>query len=1078
MNNRITEHPILEVPKSEEVKFLFDGKEIVAQRGITIAAALHQAGFPIHSHSITGRERSVQCGIGKCGACEMLVDGKITRVCITPVDNVKRVEELPKQYQPGEVDMKQDEPFKIYKTTVAIVGAGPAGLAAREILKEHNISNIIIDSNDKIGGQFVMQTHQFFFFEEKKKYGGMRGFDIAKTLAGDDYDGIMLQNTVWDVLEGKKLALKNRITDEISFVEADFLIVATGAVPFVPSFENDDIPGVYTAAVVQKMMNNEFTLMGKRVLTVGAGNIGYLTSYQLLQAGAEVVAIIEAMNHEGGFPVQANRIRRMGVPIFTSHTLVKAIPNKDHTKVIGAVIAECENFKPIPNTEKYIDNIDVINVCTGLLPDNKLLTKGMEVFGTACVGAGDVLRIGEGTSAVLRGKQAAYDIMHLMNVRTDYEEYLKISRTYIDSQQRPIRVLQKAVMPEPERQQRKPFVVTDCLYGFACNPCTFICPHDAITKLTTTSVPQVDYDKCIGCMKCVNHCPGLAIFGYDIKKNVVSLPFEYHLEKNTPVVVVNNSGDVIGEGVVENIVKGENKTHIAKVAVSQLSDNIELTDVKGFIPKDKYKEKYSFKNHIKSEDGASYVCFCEDIDMPAIMKAIGDRKSITIQELKHTTRIAMGVCRGLRCIPRLRQLLSAKGIVLENDPTPRTPMGNRVTMGDLHAKTCKDVYVIDPKKLKKVRAGVLIAGGGMAGSSLFRYFAEAGYKPILINNEPGSTWRCIAGGRPSFSIPEIADIATNNHELFKELQKVANIDYHLIEYVTFAHDEATYDNLVESQKWTKAHIVEPSEFNKTISPYLNKDLSKTYLAAQIAENCWQATPGKAVNTLRQIAMRHGGTLNENHKLIDLSYDGNVYTALVQDDKHNYVEYTVDVFVNALGANADVFAMKVGVFEGFYPVKHQAFITRRLPLMGVNGNQLGMLIDRRNYKGYIAVYGQQLRETGQIIICASPAVDAVMANKNLKTNTKDFFEVANEVFINWMPNLSTVSIQSAWAGYYTEPRMMLDTEKGLLIGLKGHGFMLSQYLAKCYVDKVMGREIPKYFDRLKVDGDGMMENAFK
>ena len=62
-------------------------------------------------------------------------------------------------------------------------------------------------------------------------------------------------------------------------------------------------------------MNNEFTLLGKNVLTVGAGNIGYLTSYQLMQAGARVKAIIEAQPNEGGFPVQANRVRRLGIPV-------------------------------------------------------------------------------------------------------------------------------------------------------------------------------------------------------------------------------------------------------------------------------------------------------------------------------------------------------------------------------------------------------------------------------------------------------------------------------------------------------------------------------------------------------------------------------------------------------------------------------------------------------------------------------------------------------------------------------------------------------------------------------------------
>jgi NADPH-dependent 2,4-dienoyl-CoA reductase/sulfur reductase-like enzyme len=133
----------------------------------------------------------------------------------------------------------------------------------------------------------------------------------------------------------------------------------------MPAFGNDDLPGVYTAAVVQKMMNQELTLLGKNILTVGAGNIGYLTSYQLMQAGAKVKAIIEAMPYEGGFPVQANRVRRLGIPIILSHMLVKAIPNSTNDGISGAVIAESRDFAPVPGTERVIEGIDAINICTG-----------------------------------------------------------------------------------------------------------------------------------------------------------------------------------------------------------------------------------------------------------------------------------------------------------------------------------------------------------------------------------------------------------------------------------------------------------------------------------------------------------------------------------------------------------------------------------------------------------------------------------------------------------------------------------------------------------------------------------------
>ena len=163
---KINSHPILEVKDTPKVTFTFDGKKITGYSGFTIAAALHQAGFPVHSHSLKNRERSLECGIGKCGACEMLVDGKIKRICITQVDGVKEVCEIPKDYTPKIAPSKVNQPHHIYKTDVVIIGAGPAGLACREELNKNNVSNIVLDNNDKIGGQFLMQTHQFFFFEK------------------------------------------------------------------------------------------------------------------------------------------------------------------------------------------------------------------------------------------------------------------------------------------------------------------------------------------------------------------------------------------------------------------------------------------------------------------------------------------------------------------------------------------------------------------------------------------------------------------------------------------------------------------------------------------------------------------------------------------------------------------------------------------------------------------------------------------------------------------------------------------------------------------------------------------------
>ncbi|WP_092436516.1 FAD-dependent oxidoreductase [Williamwhitmania taraxaci] len=1074
---KIERHPILTVPKGGEQKFLFEGKPVKGEKGFTIAAALHQAGFPIHSHSVEHRERSLECGIGKCGACEMLVDGQIKRICITLVDGVKEVKEVPQNHTPEPIPVDKNHSTKIYKTTVAIIGAGPAGLACRELLLQHSIENIVIDNNATIGGQFNMQTHQFFFFEKVKKFGGMRGFEIAKTLAGDSHEGIFLDSTVWDILEGKRIAVKNLKTSEIYYVEADHLVVASGAVPFMPPFENDDVPGVYTAAVVQKMMNQEFTLLGKNILTVGAGNIGYLTSYQLMQAGANVKAILEAMPNEGGFPVQANRVRRLGIPIMLNKLLMKALPNENRDGIIGAVIADCVNFKPIPGTEQIIEGIDAINICTGLVPDDQLLIKGQEVFGRFCYGAGDAIRIGEGTSAVLRGKEVAFQILQELGAKFKYDEYLTTAKEYIDSQQHPTRVIEKPFEPTEDRKL-KPYVQIDCLYGFACNPCQFACPHGAITKSSTSTVPNINYDKCIGCMECVYQCPGLAIFGYNIAKEWLFLPIEYEVQEGAEVFLVNNQGEKLGEGVIEKILTKKNKTNIARVKSTTIHGN-ELSNVRGFIVKENYPEPVTLsKTTIKAQE-KTYICHCDDVSFDEILSTIGNRKFISADEIKHTTRLGMGACRGKRCIKRLKTALIPLGIQIVGDATPRGPLSNQVEMGELYPKNVAPTYItgINGKKATVIKVKSLVAGGGIGGSALFRYMAEAGMKPVLLNYGRGASWRNIAGGRPAFSLPEIADIATKSHEIFKDLEKLSSIDYRPTNYVTFAHDEATYKALEASRAWSNARMVEPKDFKKEVSPFFNQNLN-TYQSALITSDCWQATPGKTIDLIRKIGLAKGGEIKEDCELISVHKNGNGYVVLVRDHDKSYIEYHADVFVNAMGPGAEKYSSMLGHELGLYSVKHQAFITRRLPWMGVNGDPLGMLIDRRKYKGFVAVYGQQMAETGQIIGCASPATDPQQAEKNLKINTQEFLEIASEVFSSWIPQLSSVGFQAIWAGYYVEPRMYIDPAEGLFLGLRGQGFMLGMQLAKMYVDTLNGKPVPEYFQRLGLAGDGLPEKAFK
>jgi len=111
---------------------------------------------------------------------------------------------------------------------------------------------------------------------------------------------------------------------------------------------------------------------GERVLMVGAGNVGLIVSYQLLQAGIAVDRVVEAAPVIGGYNVHAAKLRRCGVPIQTSHSIKEVCGEK---KVEGAVVVQLDDhWKPIKDSEEYI-KCDTICLAVGLTPSTRLLSQ-------------------------------------------------------------------------------------------------------------------------------------------------------------------------------------------------------------------------------------------------------------------------------------------------------------------------------------------------------------------------------------------------------------------------------------------------------------------------------------------------------------------------------------------------------------------------------------------------------------------------------------------------------------------------------------------------------------------------------
>jgi len=308
---------------------------------------------------------------------------------------------------------------------ILIAGAGPAGLCAAKAAASMGASVLLCERDEKPGGQLVKQTHKFF--GSRKQYAGDRGLAIG-TFLSDEVESDPKIEVMWDTTvigiyeDGMVLVERN---EKITKINPQKIIVATGAAEKFLAFPGNDLPGIYGAGAVQTLMNVAGVVPGKRVLMVGAGNIGLIVAYQLAQAGVETVAVIEGSPCIGGYLVHASKIQRIGIPVRTCYTIKEAY---GQGKVEGAVICKLdENWNMIPGTEEDV-KCDTICLSVGLLPLNELciqagcemafirelsghvpvIDKFLQTTNPKIYTAGDVSGIEEASSAMVEGRLAGY----------------------------------------------------------------------------------------------------------------------------------------------------------------------------------------------------------------------------------------------------------------------------------------------------------------------------------------------------------------------------------------------------------------------------------------------------------------------------------------------------------------------------------------------------------------------------------------------------------------------------------------------------------------------------------------------
>lgn len=119
----------------------------------------------------------------------------------------------------------------------------------------------------------------------------------------------------------------------------------------------------------------------------------------------------------------------------------------------------------------------------------------------------------------------------------------------------------------------KPKAVLECYEDIPCNPCSTVCPFDAIEiGPNINKQPVLDVSKCTGCTLCASSCPGLAIFIVQVKedKALFKIPYEF-LPKPVKGEVwhgINRNGEIICDALIEHVMETNKMDNTAIITAS------------------------------------------------------------------------------------------------------------------------------------------------------------------------------------------------------------------------------------------------------------------------------------------------------------------------------------------------------------------------------------------------------------------------------------------------------------------------------------------------------------------------------
>ncbi|HEX6808485.1 MAG TPA: FAD-dependent oxidoreductase [Gemmatimonadaceae bacterium] len=274
-----------------DVTITVDGRPITAPEGATLASAMLGAGITQFRTSVSGEARAPLCGMGVCYECRVTVDGRPhQRSCLIPCTDGLHVETMPNEgeaWAPG-VDAERT----VRTCDVAVIGGGPAGIAAATAAAEAGARVIVIDQGLRPGGQIWRHRDPAALPSAARAWIAKCG--RAPTTGGAAPEWLA-RSTVFDASVGDDVVL--RLTGDgpaaADSIRARRVVIATGARELFLPFPGWTLPGVMGLGGAQALLKGGMTVRGRRVVVAGSGPLLLPVAAALAHAGARVTYVAE-----------------------------------------------------------------------------------------------------------------------------------------------------------------------------------------------------------------------------------------------------------------------------------------------------------------------------------------------------------------------------------------------------------------------------------------------------------------------------------------------------------------------------------------------------------------------------------------------------------------------------------------------------------------------------------------------------------------------------------------------------------------------------------------------------------------